>query len=147
MTMKRILAGALALTLLGGTAADASPWHHGGWGHGGGHWGGGWGRGGWGWGPVAAVVGLGAFVVGTAIGSAANDRDRYYGGDDNYGPPPPPNGYYNRGGYNGGDGYYGRGAPPQGSYRGAPPNDSYRGDDAPRTAPNNGPSPYDDGGN
>jgi hypothetical protein len=145
-TMKRILAGALALTLLGSTAAaDASSWHHGGgWGHGGG-WshGGHWGHGGWGWGPGAVALGLGAFVLGAAIvGSASHDHDRYYG-DDNYGPPPPPRGYYDHGGYNGDDGYYDRGAP-QGDYRGAPPNDSYRGDSAPRTAPN-APSQYDDG--
>ena len=142
--MKRILAGALALALLGSTAAaDASPWHHGGgWGHGGG-WshGGHWGHGGWGWGPGAVALGLGAFVLGAAIVGSAHDHDRYYD-DGDYGPPPPPNGYYNRGGYD--DGYYDRGAP-QDNYR-APPNDSYRGDSAPRTAPNNAPSQYDDDG-
>lgn len=65
--MKKIACAALALTLLGSTAAEARGWGHGGgWGHG--H---GWHDGGW-----ALGLGLGFLALGAV--AAASDHDRYY---------------------------------------------------------------------
>jgi len=74
---KKIACAALALTLLGTTAAEARGW-------GGGHYGGGWGHhGGWhGGGGLALGIGLGLLTLGAV--SAAHDRDRYYDERDAY---------------------------------------------------------------
>jgi hypothetical protein len=88
--IKRIIGAALALSLLGATAASAQGYRHGGgYGHGGGYsHGGGWhGRG-----NDGALIGLGVGLF--ALGAiAASQHDRY---DDRYeyGPPPPPPAYY-----------------------------------------------------
>jgi hypothetical protein len=83
--IKRIIGAALALSLLGATAASAQGYRHGGGGyHGGGYHGGGWhGRG-----NDGALIGLGVGLF--ALGAiAASQQDRYYDRYD-YGPPPPP---------------------------------------------------------
>ena len=63
---KKIACAALALTLLGSTAAEARGWggHGGGWGHHGGWHGNGWG-----------FLGLGVGLL--ALGAIASDHDRY----------------------------------------------------------------------
>lgn len=66
--MKRILCAALALTLLGSTAAQARGWGHGGWGHGGHH--------GWHGGNVGLGFGLGFLGLGL-LAEAAREDDRY----------------------------------------------------------------------
>jgi hypothetical protein len=78
--IKRIIGAALALSLLGATAASAQGHRHGG----GYHHGGGWhGRG-----NDGALIGLGVGLF--ALGAiAASQHDRYYDRYD-YGPPPPP---------------------------------------------------------
>jgi hypothetical protein len=104
--MKRLISAALALTLLGATAASAQSYRggHGGFGHGGysrgyGH-GGGWhGRG-----DGGALLGLGVGLFALGAIAAASERDRYYDRYD-YGPPPPPPRYYDRGYYDRGYGY------------------------------------------
>ncbi|HEY4077755.1 MAG TPA: hypothetical protein VGM26_12575 [Rhizomicrobium sp.] len=79
--MKRLMCAALALTLLGATAASARPYHGGGYDY---HHGGGWHRGG----DNGALIGLGVGLF--ALGAiAASQHDRYYDRYD-YGPPPPP---------------------------------------------------------
>jgi len=80
--MKRVIALALAATLLGSTAASARSWgHHSGhgWHHGYGyHHGNG----------DAAAIGLGIFALGAlAIMSSQQAHDDY---DARYAPPPPP---------------------------------------------------------
>lgn len=94
--MKRIICAALALTLLGSTAASAHDWgghggYYGGYRH---HHGG----------DVVLGVGLGLLALGAI--AAASDHDRYYRDRD---------GYYDQGRdyrdreYRGGDGYDNRG--------------------------------------
>jgi hypothetical protein len=107
--MKKIICAALALTLLGSTAAEARGWGHGGW-HGGYHhgWGGG------------AFLGLGLGLLALGAVAAHEDRERYYDREDYY-RDGPPRGYDDR-----------YGPPPRDrDYRDAPPRDrdSYRGDD------------------
>ena len=75
--IKRIACAALALSLLGSTAASAAPWGHGGW-HGG------WHHHGFGWhggGPVFLGLGLGLLAFGAVAAADAHDeaseRDRY----------------------------------------------------------------------
>jgi len=80
--MKRLISAALALTLLGATAASAQPYDRGG-GHHRGHGGNG-----------AVILGLvlGLFALGAIASSSQRDRhydDRYYD-SYGYGPPPPP---------------------------------------------------------
>ena len=111
--MKKIACAALALTLLGSTAAQAHGWHGGGW-HGGHGWHHGWGGG------AALGVGLGFLALGVIAAESAHDdavdRDRYYrerDGDDRDGPPPPPRGEAYRDGPPDRDGAY-RDAPPPG---------------------------------
>jgi hypothetical protein len=70
--IKRIACAALALSLLGSTAAQAAPWGHGGWHH----------HGGWrGAGPAFLGFGLGLLALGAIASSDARDeaieRDRY----------------------------------------------------------------------
>ena len=133
MMIKRIACAALALSLLGSTAASAAPWGHGGF-HGG------WHHGGWhGGGPLFLGVGLGLLAFGAIAADAHEDaieRDRYererayeqdrdyrehYQGDDRgYGPD---RGHDDRD-YrsNGPDGDRDGPPPPhRGAYRDAPP--------------------------
>jgi hypothetical protein len=89
--MKRLLsaltAGALALSLLGTTAASAQPFRHGGYG---GYHGGGWHDRGWrGHDNTGALVGLGIGLFALGAIAAASSHDRYYDRYE-YGPPPPP---------------------------------------------------------
>ncbi len=88
--MKRLICAALALTMLGATAASAQPFHRGGYAYGGG-----WHR----HDDTGALIGLGVglFALGTI--AAASDHDRY---NDRYqygppSPPPPPRAYYGPG--------------------------------------------------
>jgi hypothetical protein len=78
--MKRLICAALALSMLGATAASAQPYRHGGFGY----------RSGWhGHNDTGALVGLGLglFALGAIAAASSHDRyvDRY-----EYGPPPPP---------------------------------------------------------
>src|SRR3954469_3237334 len=87
-TMKRLLsaalAGTMALSLLGATAASAQPYRHGGFGHG-------YSRGWHGHDNTGALVGLGIGLFALGAIAAASSRDRYDRYDDyGYGPPPPP---------------------------------------------------------
>ena len=68
--MKRIICAALALALLGSTAAQARGWHDGGGWHG---------RGGYhhGGGDAALGIGLGFLALGIIAAESAHDRDRY----------------------------------------------------------------------
>jgi len=85
-TMKRLLsaalAGTMALSLLGATAASAQPYRHGGFGHG-------YSRGWHGHDNTGALVGLGIGLFALGAIAAASSHDRYYDRYD-YGPPPPP---------------------------------------------------------
>lgn len=89
--MKRLisaaLAGTMALSLLGATAASAQPYggfgHHGGYGYGRG-W-----HGGYHHDNTGALVGLGIGLFALGAIAAASNHDRYYDRYD-YGPPPPP---------------------------------------------------------
>jgi hypothetical protein len=104
--MKRVIALALAATLLGSTAASAQGWGHhyrghGGWNHGYHH----------GRGDAAAAIGLGIFALGALAIISSQNAHRYdepaydsygpppdrYGAPDNYDydydAPPPPDGY------------------------------------------------------
>ncbi len=86
--MKRLISAALALSLLGTTAAIADPYHgghgyRGGYEHGYRHHGG----------DGAAVLGLGLGLFALAAIASSHDHDRYdehYYNDGRYGPPPPP---------------------------------------------------------
>jgi len=83
--MKRVIALALAATLLGSTAASAQSWGHNyrghGWHHGYHH----------GHGDAAAAVGLGIFALGALAIISSQNAHRYDGpAYDRYGPPPPP---------------------------------------------------------
>jgi hypothetical protein len=85
--MKRVIAFALAATLLGSTAASAQGWgHHNrghGWHHGYSHH--------RGHGDAAAAVGLGIFALGALAIISSQNAHRYDGpAYDSYGPPPPP---------------------------------------------------------
>jgi hypothetical protein len=96
--MKRILALALAATLLGSTAASARGWSghhsysHGSYGHYGHHYG---------HGDAAAAIGLGIFALGALAILSSQNADRYdapvyergYGPPPGYGAPPPPDAY------------------------------------------------------
>lgn len=84
--IKRIISAALALSLLGATAASAQGYRHGGgYSHGGYNHGGGWhGRG-----NDGALIGLGVGLFALGAIAAASQHDRYYDRYD-YGPPPPP---------------------------------------------------------
>lgn len=97
--MKRLISAALALTLLGVSAASAQ-------GYRGGHYGGHYGHGG-GWhgrgDNTGALVGLGIGLFALGAIAAASSHDRYYDRYDYGPPPPPPPAYYGRTGY----GYYG----------------------------------------
>src|SRR5215472_7686707 len=77
----RLIAGTLALSLLGATAASADPWRHGG----------GWRDRGWhGRGDnTGALIGLGIGLFALGAIAAASSHDRYYDRYE-YGPPPPP---------------------------------------------------------
>lgn len=78
--MKRLICAALALSMLGATAASAQPYRHGGYGY----------RGGWhGRNDTGALVGLGLGLFALGAIAAASDHDRYYDRYE-YGPPPPP---------------------------------------------------------
>ncbi|HVP85569.1 MAG TPA: hypothetical protein VMS78_12690 [Rhizomicrobium sp.] len=105
--MKRVIALALAATLLGSTAASADPWGHRSYGHG---WHHGYYR--HDHGDAAAAIGLGIFALGALaiISSQQHDYDARYAP-----PPPPPPGDY-------------RNAPRAGDYDAPPPPDEY-GDD------------------
>jgi hypothetical protein len=85
-TMKRlltaVLAGTLAFSAVGATAASARPWGHGGYSHG-------YDRGWRGHDNTGALVGLGIGLFALGAIAAASNRDRYYDRYD-YGPPPPP---------------------------------------------------------
>jgi hypothetical protein len=109
--MKRLISAALALTLIGSTAAVADPYgHRGGWGGGRGNYDRGYRHGDNGAG-LAIGLGVGLFALAAIAASQHNDRydDRYRGYDNGY-----DNGYgQNYGGYRGGyndyrGGYYGR---------------------------------------
>ncbi len=84
--MKRLLsaalAGTMALSLLGATAASAQPYGRGGFGHG-------YSRGWHGRDNTGALIGLGVGLFALGAIAAASSHDRY---DDryDYGPPPPP---------------------------------------------------------
>jgi hypothetical protein len=80
--MKRLMCAALALSLLGATAASARPYHGGGYDY---HHGGGWHRGG----GNGALIGLGVGLFALGAIAASQQHDRYYDRYD-YGPPPPP---------------------------------------------------------
>ena len=75
--MKRLICTALALSMLGATAASAQPFRHGGYGYGGG-----WHR----HDDTGALIGLGVGLFALGAIAAASDHDRY---DDRYqyGPP------------------------------------------------------------
>ena len=77
--MKRLICAAIALTMLGATAASAQPYRHGGYGYGG------WHR----HDDTGALVGLGLGLFALGAIAAASDHDRYYDRYE-YGPPPPP---------------------------------------------------------
>lgn len=80
--MKRLICAALALSMLGATAASAQPFRHGGYGYGG--------YGGWHHHDnTGALIGLGVGLFALGAIAAASDHDRYYDRYD-YGPPPPP---------------------------------------------------------
>jgi hypothetical protein len=84
--MKRVIALALAATLLGSTAASAQGWGH--------HYRGGWNHG-YGYhhnhGDAAAAIGLGIFALGALAIISSQNAHRYNGpAYDSYGPPPPP---------------------------------------------------------
>ena len=85
--MKRLLsaalAGTMALSLLGATAASAQSYRHGGFGHGG------YSRGWHGRDNTGALVGLGIGLFALGAIAAASSHDRYYDRYE-YGPPPPP---------------------------------------------------------
>jgi hypothetical protein len=100
--MKRLISAALALTLLGTTAAVADPWGR----HGrGGHYGHGYRHGGNNGAGLAIGLGIGLFALAAIAASQHNDRyDDRYAYDRGYGP-----GY---GGYRGGYNDY------RGGYRG-----------------------------
>jgi hypothetical protein len=94
-TMKRLICTALALSLLGATAASAQPYRHGG-------YGGGYSRGWHGRGDDGALIGLGIGLFALGAIAAASSHDRYddrYDGRYEYGPPPPPPRGYNGYGY------------------------------------------------
>jgi hypothetical protein len=98
--MKRLIttltASALALSLVGATAASAQPYRHGGGYHGGWH-----DRGWHGRGNDGALIGLGVGLFALGAIAAASSHDRYYDRYE-YGPPPPPPpppAYYGRYGY------------------------------------------------
>jgi hypothetical protein len=78
--MKRLICAALALSMLGATAAAAQPYHRGGYGYAGG-----WHR----HDNTGALIGLGLGLFALGAIAAASDRDRYYDRYE-YGPPPPP---------------------------------------------------------
>mgnify|MGYP001549216723 CR=1 FL=1 len=114
--MKRVIALALAATLLGSTAASAQSWGHNyrghGWHHGYHH----------GHGDAAAAVGLGIFALGALAIISSQNAHRYDGpAYDRYGPPPPPPDRY--GAPYGYDNSYDNG------YDAPPPPDGYDGDD------------------
>ena len=100
--MKRVIALALAATLLGSTAASAQGWGHHYRGHG---WHHGYHRGN---GDAAAAIGLGIFALGALAIISSQNAHRYDGpAYDGYGPPPPPpppDSYGPPDGYS--DGYY-----------------------------------------
>jgi hypothetical protein len=79
----KLIAGTLALSLLGATAASADPWRHGG--YRGGHDRGWHGRGD----NTGALIGLGIGLFALGAIAASSHNDRYYDRYD-YGPPPPP---------------------------------------------------------
>src|SRR5689334_1573095 len=82
----KLIAGTLALSLLGATAASADPYRHGGYGYGGGWHDRGWhGRGD----NTGALIGLGIGLFALGAIAASSHHDRYYDRYD-YGPPPPP---------------------------------------------------------
>ena len=88
-TAAKLIAGTLALSLLGATAASADPWRHGG-------YRGGWNDRGWhdrGWhgrgDNTGALIGLGIGLFALGAIAASSHNDRYYDRYD-YGPPPPP---------------------------------------------------------
>lgn len=93
--MKRLISAALALSLLGATAASAQPYRHGG-GHYRSHNGGN-------NGAAILGLGLGLFALGAIAASSQRDRyeDRYYDRYDYGPPPPPPPRYRSRYGYDG----------------------------------------------
>lgn len=79
----RLIAGTLALSLLGATAASADSWRHGG-------YRGGYDRGWHGRGDnTGALIGLGIGLFALGAIAASSQRDRYYDRYE-YGPPPPP---------------------------------------------------------
>lgn len=92
----RLIAGTLAVALLGTTAASADPYGRGGY------------RGGWhdrGWhgrgDNTGALIGLGIGLFALGAIAASSQHDRYYDRYE-YGPPPPPPpppAYYGRGYY------------------------------------------------
>jgi hypothetical protein len=94
--MKRLISAALALTLLGATAASAQPYNRGG-GHYRGH------HGGRGDGAAILGLGIGLLALGAIASSSQGDRynDRYYDSYDYGPPPPPPPRYRQRYGYDG----------------------------------------------
>jgi hypothetical protein len=83
--MKRLICAALALSMLGATAASAQPYRHGGYGYGGS-----WHR----HDDTGALVGLGLglFALGAIV--AASNHDRSYDRYEYAPPPPPPPAYY-----------------------------------------------------
>ena len=116
--MKRVIALALAATLLGSTAASAQSWGHNyrghGWHHGYGYH--------HGHGDAAAAVGLGIFALGALAIISSQNAHRYDGpAYDSYGPPPPPPDRY--GAPYGYDNSYDNG------YDAPPPPDGYDDDD------------------
>lgn len=100
-TMKRLLsatlAGTLALSLVGATAASAQSFRHGGHGYSRGYNGYGYGYGHRNNDGALLGLGIGLFALGAIAAASSRDRyeDRYYDRYD-YGPPPPS---YRYGGY------------------------------------------------
>ena len=86
--MKRLICAALALSMLGATAASADPFRHGGYGYD---------RGWHHHDNSGALIGLGIGLFALGALAASSNHDRYYDRYEYGPPPPPPPAYYNYG--------------------------------------------------